>query len=197
MKDFKIVFASRNRHKYAEVRSFLDQIGIQLLFGADMASLEVEETGTTYAANAILKAHAWAGLTGIPALADDSGLEVRALDWKPGIFSSRLAPDDRQRNKVILEKLKGNEDRCCRYVAAFAFSWPQEGHLWLTEGFCWGNISTEPQGNGGFGYDPIFIPSGYSRTFGDLGNEVKSQISHRAVASRALMDMLSGLSMIE
>lgn len=197
MKDFRIVFASRNRHKYAEVRSFLDQVGVQLLFGGDMASLEVEETGTTYAANAILKAEAWTGLTGMPALADDSGLEVRAMDWEPGIFSSRLAPDDLQRNEAILEKLKGKEDRCCRYVAAFAFSWRQKGHLWLTEGFCWGNISTEPQGSGGFGYDPIFIPSGYSRTFGDLGEEVKSEISHRAVASRALMDMLSGLSMIE
>lgn len=197
MANFKIIFASRNRHKYDEISIFAKQIGIDLLFGADFASLEVNESGSSYSENAVLKANSWAELTGLPALADDSGLEVRAIDWGPGIFSSRIAPNDKLRNMFILDKLAGLDDRRCRYVAAFIFSWPQKGILWLTEGYCWGNIAMEPVGQGGFGYDPIFIPDGYLTTFGELDAGIKSEISHRAVASRAMMDMLSGFSMVE
>jgi XTP/dITP diphosphohydrolase len=195
--NLRIVFASRNRHKYEEISAFTCQIGVDLIFGADVASLEVDETGSSYAENSILKAEGWAELTGFPTLADDSGLEVRAIDWRPGIYSARVAPNDELRNVFILDKLSGSDDRCCRYVAAFVFSWPGKGILWLTEGYCWGNIALKAAGRGGFGYDPIFVPEGYQKTFGELGEEVKSKISHRAVASRAMMDMLSGLSMVE
>lgn len=197
MKNFRIVFASRNQHKFSEISILLKKVGFELVFGADHHSLEVDETGTTYSRNAILKAQAWAALTGMPALADDSGIEVRALGWEPGIYSSRLAPSDTLRNNTILEKLEGSNDRCCRYVAAFALVFPEDGRIWLTEGFCWGEVALEPAGQGGFGYDPIFIPSGYDTTFAELGNEVKSKISHRAIASHALMDMLAGFSMVE
>lgn len=197
MKNFRILFASRNRHKFREISDLLKKIGVELVFGADRYSLDVDETGTSYPQNAILKAVAWAELSGMPALADDSGIEVRALGWEPGIYSSRLASNDSLRNFTILKRLEGSKDRCCRYVAAFALFFPEDSRLWLTEGYCWGEIAREPAGQCGFGYDPIFIPSGYKKTFAELGDEVKTRISHRAVASYALMDMLAEFSMIE
>ncbi len=106
-----ILFASGNRGKFAEVADLFSPLGVDILFGPEHASLDVEETGTTYSANARLKARAWALLTGLPSLADDSGVEVRALEWKPGIHSARMAEDDPARIRWMLDALREKDDR--------------------------------------------------------------------------------------
>lgn len=193
----RILFASGNRHKYMEVRDYLKPLGFEILFGGDMLTLEIEETGMSYSENAILKARAWAEISGLPCLADDSGLEIRSLNWWPGVFSARIASTDCERNEMVLSRMSDQVDRICRYVASFALIFPQKHSLWLTQGICWGTISRQPMGKAGFGYDPIFIPEGHKRTLGELGLEVKATLSHRSVAASALVDMLSSSSVIK
>lgn len=185
-----IIFASGNKNKYNEVAELLAPLKIRLVFGPSYASLDVEETAQTYMGNAFLKARSWADCCGLPALADDSGLEVRALNWSPGIRSARIAPTSSQRNQWLLQVLEGKDDRVAKYVAAFALCLPEEGQVWLTEGECWGNITWRVSGTGGFGYDPLFIPMGYSQTFAELPPEIKARISHRAIASYQLVHIL-------
>jgi XTP/dITP diphosphohydrolase len=192
-----LIFASGNRNKYAEMAELLAPTGLKILFGGDVASLDVEETGFTYAGNALLKARAWAERTGIPAVADDSGVEVRALDWAPGIYSARMAATDVLRNEWLLGRLSereeetpGEPDRRARYVAALALCVPDGTFTLICEGTCWGRILREPRGGGGFGYDPLFAPDGYERSFGELDRSVKQRISHRAIASFRLVNML-------
>lgn len=192
-----LLFASGNRGKFVEVADMFSPIGVDILFGPDHASLEVVETGTTYGANARLKARAWALHTGLPSLADDSGVEVRALGWKPGIHSARMAENDRARIQWLLDALGDEEDRYARYVAAFALYFPTDGICLLTEGECQGRIVRSPRGTNGFGYDPVFCPWGYEETFGDIPDREKRKISHRAVAGYRLLDILSCTSMIE
>ena len=192
-----ILFASGNRGKFAEVAVLFSPLGVDILFGPEHASLDVEETGTTYSANARLKARAWALLTGLPSLADDSGVEVRALEWKPGIHSARMAEDDPARIRWMLDALREKDDRFARYVAAFALYFPSDGICLLTEGECPGEVVRAPRGTRGFGYDPIFSPAGYDGTFGEIPDDIKRKISHRAVAGYRLLDILSRISMIE
>jgi len=192
-----LLFASGNRGKFAEVADLFSPLGVAILFGPDHASLEVEETGSTYGANARLKARAWALHTGLPSLADDSGVEVRVLGWKPGIHSARVAENDQARILWLLDALGCEEDRYARYVASFALYFPSDGLCLLTEGECAGRIVRVPQGTRGFGYDPVFSPCGYEETFGDIPDREKRKISHRAVAGYRLMDILSRASMIE
>ncbi|MDD3390538.1 non-canonical purine NTP pyrophosphatase [Aminivibrio sp.] len=186
-----LLFASGNRNKYTEVVDLFAPLGIRILFGPDLLTLDVEETGNTYMSNARLKAREWALKAGIPALADDSGVEVRALGWKPGIFSARIAPDDPGRVHWMLDAMKNREDRYAKYVAAFALFFPREYLCLATEGECHGEIVQKPAGNRGFGYDPIFTPFGFGSTFGEIPDAVKRKISHRAVAGYRLMDILS------
>lgn len=192
-----LLFASGNRHKYGEVAELLSPLGIPIIFGPERAVLNVDEDGTTYASNAYIKARAWADATGLPSLADDSGVEVRALEWNPGIFSARVADDDAGRVEWILREMKGKTDRYARYVASFALCFPENGFSLLTEGICPGKITEEPRGREGFGYDPVFEPLGQKGTFGEISKEIKGKISHRALAGYALMDILSRGSMIK
>jgi XTP/dITP diphosphohydrolase len=185
-----VLFASSNRNKYEEVVALLAPLQINLVFGPERLSLDVDETYQTYMGNAYLKAAAWAEASGMPSLADDSGLEVRALQWKPGIFSARVAASSEARNKWLLQSLEGKEDRTAKYVAAFALCFPEEGHTIITEGECWGKIAEEQQGEGGFGYDPLFIPQGFDSPFADLPDKIKARISHRAIASYQLIHIL-------
>ncbi len=186
-----LVFASGNRNKYAEVVDLFAPLGISILFGPDLLTLDVEETGTSYISNARLKAREWALKAGIPALADDSGVEVRALGWKPGIYSARMASDDPGRVHWMLDAMKGMEDRYAKYVASFALFFPRESLCLVTEGECHGEIVQKPSGSRGFGYDPIFAPFGFSATFGEIPDAIKRKISHRAVAGYRLLDILS------
>jgi XTP/dITP diphosphohydrolase len=192
-----LLFASGNRGKYVEVVDLFRPLGITILFGPDKVDIEVEETGSSYESNAYLKARAFALASGIPSLSDDSGVEVRALNWEPGIFSARLASADEERISLLLERMEGKQDRFARYVAAFALYFPSEEFCILTEGICPGEIRTAPSGGLGFGYDPIFAPYGFEGTFGEIPETVKRKISHRAVAGYRLMDILSGNCVVE
>lgn len=192
----RLLFASGNRGKYVEVIDLFAPLGVDILYGPDIVVLDVEETGSSYGSNAFLKAKAYAAASGMPALADDSGMEVRALNWEPGIFSARVAPTDGERIETILGRMRGVADRYARYVAAFALYFPS-GNCIVTEGVCPGTLGEAPAGDRGFGYDPVFSPSGYDRTFGELPDEVKRKISHRAVAGYRLMDILSGNCVVE
>lgn len=185
-----VVFASNNRNKYEEVAELLAPLQIHLIFGPERQAIDVEETAQTYMGNAYIKAVTWAKKTGIPALADDSGLEVRALGWKPGIFSARVAPSTEGRNEWLLKSLEGIEDRVAKYVASFALCLPENGLVLITEGECWGRIALGRSGRGGFGYDPLFIPHGYERPFADLPDKIKARISHRAIASYQLIHII-------
>jgi XTP/dITP diphosphohydrolase len=192
-----LIFASGNRGKFAEVAELFAPLGAKIIFGPERASLDVEEDGLSYAANARLKARAWALETGLPALADDSGVEVRALDWRPGIYSARMGETDADRVKWLLEALGGAGDRYARYVASFALFFPEEGFCLITEGILPGRITKTPSGARGFGYDPIFAPQGFDETFGVIPDGVKRKISHRALAGYRMLDILSKDSMIE
>ncbi len=192
-----LIFASGNRGKYAEVAELFAPLGVEVIFGPGRGALEVEEDGSTYSANARLKARAWAFATGLPALADDSGVEVRALDWRPGIYSARMAETDEGRVRWLLEAMSEEEDRYARYAAAFALYFPEEQFCLITEGECPGRIAPAPLGTRGFGYDPVFSPEGFNETFGQIPDGIKRKISHRAVAGYKMLDILSRISVIK
>jgi XTP/dITP diphosphohydrolase len=195
----KVVLASGNAHKHRELSELFAPLGLSLIFGPEVLDLEVVEKGNTYAENALLKAAAWSQALGMPAVADDSGLEVQALGWAPGLFSARVASSDPERIAWLLEQLRGKDCRRARFVACIALVWPEEdeSRVFLSEGVCWGRIASAAAGSAGFGYDPVFIPDGYQQTFAELGEEMKSRISHRAIASRALRDMLEEPDMVK
>ena len=196
-----IVFASWNRNKHLEMSSLLAPAGVDLLFGPDLAGAgevpEVDEDRDTYAGNAVIKALAWSLALGRPALADDSGLEVSSLNWGPGVMSARVAPDDAARIQWLLGKMEGISERRARFVAALALFFPERGIWLLAGGSCYGSIAVKPSGIYGFGYDPLFVPQGYNETLAVLGPTVKSRISHRSVAARALSRMLTGGCVVE
>jgi XTP/dITP diphosphohydrolase len=162
----------------------------ELVFAPDSIPLEVEETGTTYAMNAILKARAWALSSGLPSLADDSGIEVEALQWRPGVRSARIVEgDDAARNRWLLDQMRGRNDRRAHFVAAVALVVPGEWTL-VCEGVCDGRAGEREAGENGFGYDPLFIPDGYDVTMAELPPVLKNRISHRARAVSVLLEIL-------
>ena len=188
-----LLLATGNRGKYREFLEILPRGAVKkLLFAPDAAAeLHVEETGATYAMNAILKARAWAGASGLPSLADDSGVEAEALGWRPGVRSARIVEgSDRDRNRWLLSQMKGKTNRRICYVAAVALTIPNQWTL-VCEGVCWGTLGSAEAGEGGFGYDPLFTPDGCDVSFGELPASVKNQISHRALAARALFGLLN------
>ncbi len=191
----RIVFASGNRSKYEEMKAHLAPAGVELLFGGDMKGPRgIEETGETYADNALIKARAWAAATGLPALADDSGIEARALGWRPGIHSARAAEGaDADRTRWLLGELADKEDRRGRFVCAIAVVIPGRSEPLCVTRRCAGTIIREPRGSSGFGYDPVFIPDGYDRTFAELGAGVKNKISHRALAAQSIAEMIKAV----
>jgi XTP/dITP diphosphohydrolase len=187
----KIVVATRNRHKLDELRDLCANLPLELVGLEEVApDLDVEETGETFAENAALKARAAAAVTGLCALADDSGLEVDALGGAPGVRSARFAgepSDDARNNALLLERLAGvpADRRAARYHAVVAIARPGQTDVRFAHGVCEGSIAFEPRGTGGFGYDPLFIlPTG--QRMAELTRDEKNRISHRARAAATL-----------
>ena len=183
----KLLLASRNRHKIEELQQMLVGLNIEVISLDDVPDMPViEEDGNTFSENASKKASLTAMHTGFTCLADDSGLVVDALGGQPGVYSARFAgeeADDRKNNRKLLQMLQGvdGEKRRARFICVIAISDPQ-GNVHTVEGTCEGRIDYEERGTGGFGYDPLFIPEGYSQTFAELSREEKNQISHRGQA---------------
>jgi XTP/dITP diphosphohydrolase len=186
----RLVVATHNRKKLHEIQTICVGWPVRLL-GADEASWPaVEETGTTYLDNARLKAHAAARATAVTALAEDSGIEVAGLDARPGPRSARYAGEsasDLENLRQLVEEIRGlpEEERRATYHCVAVVAWADGREVW-GEGACEGTLLVEPQGSGGFGYDPIFVPSGDSRTMAQLSLDEKNAISHRGRALRAL-----------
>ncbi|MBO6518777.1 MAG: RdgB/HAM1 family non-canonical purine NTP pyrophosphatase [Rhodospirillales bacterium] len=185
----KLVIASHNAGKVREIGDLMAPFGVEVVSAGELDLPEPEETGETFVANALLKAHAAAEGAKLPALADDSGLAVTALDGAPGIYSARWAGPEKDFN-VAMEKveelLRGAEDRSARFVCALALAWP-DGHAEVFEGTVEGEITWPPTGEKGFGYDPIFTADGETITFGEMEPERKHALSHRADAFRKLV----------
>ncbi len=188
----RIVLASGNKNKYREMKDAFAPIGIELLYSRDFdAQTDVDETGSSYEKNALLKAKAWSKALGLPAMADDSGLEVLALGGAPGIRSARAVPGtDQDRTNWLLSKMEDIKERRARFISCIAVVFPGIEEPLVYEGSCSGVIALKPSGMNGFGYDPIFIPDGYDKTFSELGDHVKTKISHRALAIKGIAEML-------
>lgn len=181
----KFVLASHNRGKLQELRDILGGLGVEVVPLPEGAP-EPEETGSTFEENARIKARAAAAYTGLPALADDSGLCVDALDGAPGVRSARYcAGSDADRNALLLKNMAGKTPRTARFVCAVSCIWP-DGQELSAHGECAGELLDACRGCGGFGYDPLFFVPEYGCTFGELPGEVKNRISHRAKALAAL-----------
>lgn len=186
----RIVLATRNPGKAREMAAIYGHLGVAWLTLDDFPGvLPAAEVGATYAENAAAKAVVASSATGLPALADDSGIEVDALGGTPGVHSARFlgaAATDAERNARLLDLLADivPEARTARYRAAVAVAVPPSS-VQVFEGSCEGRIATSPRGRGGFGYDPIFVPEGDARTMAELPAETKNRISHRARALRA------------
>ncbi len=190
----KLLVGTTNPGKIAEIEEMLAGVNVSVVSLGDFPSLkEVEETGDTFAENARIKAVGYASLTGLPTLADDSGFEVEALGQRPGVFSARYggkdAPSFPQKIEKLLAEMRssGSSSRAARFKCAIAFA-SGDGSLYAeTEGVVIGSVAENPRGEGGFGYDPIFIPQGSKRTFSEMTSSEKGQISHRG---RALLQII-------
>ena len=198
-----IALATQNKGKIAEFERLLAEYAsdIRVLGLADFPDMpDVEETGSTFAENSLLKAHAVSEFTGLPALADDSGLCIDVLGGAPGIYSARYSGvhgDDRANITKVLAELKEEERRSAHFICVVAMTFPptHERHAMeiVQEGKLFGAIVREPRGIAGFGYDPIFQPDGYELTLGEFGAGEKDRISHRGKALRAIAPQISGL----
>ncbi len=185
----RLVLATSNAGKVRELRGLVAEWGpMEVLSLAQVPPLEMpEETGETYLENALLKAHAVAAATCLPALADDSGIEVDALGGGPGVWSARYADGEAACNARLLEELRDvpSSQRTARYRAVVALAFP-DGLVVSADGTCEGSIGLSPRGTGGVGYDPLFVSAELGRVVGEIGAEEKGRISHRARAMRAL-----------
>ena len=189
----KLVLASKNAHKLVEMRDILSQLGVEVVLESDVGvDVDVEETGTTFEENAFLKAHAVMEASGLPAIADDSGLCVDALGGAPGVYSARYGGpelDDAGRYRLLLDNLRGQLDRRGKFVSAICCCFPN-GDRVEARGECPGTIAYAPRGEGGFGYDPVFFIPGLKKTFAQLTPEEKNAVSHRGAALRAFREKL-------
>ena len=184
----RLVIASHNQGKIVEISTLLAPFSIEAVSAASLGIPEPEETGDSFEANAALKARAAAETSGLPALADDSGLVVPAIGGVPGIYSSRwagAAKDFRMAMERVHREL-GNRDRSARFVAVLTLGWP-DGRMELFRGEVDGRLVWPPRGERGFGYDPMFVPEGGVETFGEMEPAEKHKISHRARAFAALV----------
>jgi XTP/dITP diphosphohydrolase len=193
----RLVLASHNPGKLGELEASLAPYGIAVASSRELGLGEPDETGLTFVANARLKAHAAAQASGLPALADDSGLEARGLDGAPGVQSARWAGPERDSAKAMTRvrdalRLRFGDfaraDRRAAFVAVLCLAWP-DGHEELAEGRVEGELVDPPRGGHGFGYDPMFEPEGRGRTFGEMPPADKQALSHRARALRQLLAM--------
>ena len=192
----KLIIATGNQGKYREFTEIIreaagEDLADEIIFAPEISRMIVEETGKTYAENAMLKARAWAEKSGLPCLADDSGLEVDALDGAPGLYSARIIQGkDSDKSSWLLGQLEGVDDRRARFAAALCLCVPEE-YTVIAEGYCYGSISREARGSNGFGYDPVFIPDGYNLTFAEIDPRIKNNISHRTNAFRKISTLLN------
>ena len=186
----RLIVASNNSNKLREFREILgERFDIVSMHEAGIDA-DIEENGTTFEENALIKAKSAAEFTGLPALADDSGLCVDALDGAPGIYSARYCEGtDEDRNAFLLKNMQDKENRACRFVCAIACVLA-DGETLTVRGECEGTLLRENHGAGGFGYDPLFYVEKYGCTFGELSAEVKNTISHRANALNKLKEAL-------
>ncbi len=194
----RVVLASGNEKKRREIEAILAGLDIELVAMTDLGVPSPEETGDTFEENALLKARAVAEATGLPAIADDSGLAVDALDGRPGVRSARYAGEsatDAENNAKLLAELDGvaPEQRTARFVCAAALV-TSDGDERVVRGLMEGYVLSEPRGDGGFGYDPLFVSAGEKRTNAELPPEVKDARSHRGSAFRALRPHVRALA---
>ena len=185
----RLVIASHNPGKVREIAELMAPFGLDVIAAASLALAEPEESGDSFEANATMKALAAARQAGLPALADDSGLVVPALDGAPGIYSARWAgpaKDFAIAMQRVENELRGKPDRRAYFVAVLALAWP-DGHAEVFRGEVDGTLVWPPRGTRGFGYDPIFLPAGGGQTFGEMAPAAKHAISHRAAAFRQLV----------
>lgn len=195
LKNQKLVVASHNAGKVREISALMAPFGIETVSAGELGLPEPDETGTTFRANAELKARAAASASGLVALADDSGLCVAALNGDPGIYSARWAGDAKDFGHAMEQvehalQATGNSDRSAAFVCGLALAWPDEGTCDYFEGTVKGALVWPPRGTHGFGYDPVFVADGYDITFGEMDPDAKHHISHRAHAFRQLTDAL-------
>ena len=191
----KVVLASQNQHKWEEIRKITEKLDIQLIMESDLGMcIEVEETGTTFEENSFQKAEAVMKATGLPALADDSGISVEALNGAPGVYSARYGTpdlDDHGRMELLRKNMENVPDgqRQAKYVCVITMVTP-EGETIQARGEVHGLITREPAGNGGFGYDPIFYYPPFGKTLAEVPAEDKNRVSHRAQALNLFYDKL-------
>ncbi len=192
----KVVLASKNPHKLVEISKITEKFGFELVLQSDLGvDIDVEETGTTFEENSLLKAEAVMKATGLPALADDSGIAVEALNGEPGVYSARYgfdeSLDDWGRLLLLLKNTENVPDgqRQAKYVCVITFITP-EGQLIQSRGEIHGELLRAPAGEGGFGYDPIFYYPPFGKTLAEVTAEEKNQVSHRAVALNTFYDKL-------
>ena len=189
----RFVLATHNPGKLREMGEILKDFGIEVVSPRELGiTVDVEETGTTFAENAMLKAKAICKEANLPAIADDSGLCVDALNGAPGVYSARYGGeglDDKGRYLLLLSSLRGAPTRAAHFACAVACAFPN-GDTLTAEGRCDGSIAYAPLGEGGFGYDPVFLLPGTGKTFGQLTQEEKSAVSHRGRALREFSEKL-------
>ena len=190
----KVVLASKNQHKLVEMRDILSAQGVEVVLESDAGvDVEVEETGATFEENSLLKARTVMEAAGLPAIADDSGLSVDALNGAPGVYSARYGGgglDDAGRYRLLLENMRGQLDRRCRFVSVITLCMPN-GDVISARGECPGALAYAPQGENGFGYDPVFFVPEKKKTFAQLTPEEKNAISHRGKALEAFQEKLA------
>lgn len=185
----RLVLASHNQGKLREIAELVAPYGLEVLSAASFGLSEPAETEDSFAGNALIKAHYAADATGLPALADDSGLAVAALNGQPGVYTADWAETPTGRDWMLamrkvedkLQALGPDVSRAATFVCTLALAWP-DGHRQIYEGRVDGHIIWPPRGDRGFGYDPVFVPAGHDRTFGEMEPAAKHAISHRARA---------------
>ena len=189
----KFVLATHNPGKLKEMSDILARFGVEVVSPGDLGiTVDVEETGTTFAENAMLKAKAICAAAKLPAIADDSGLCVDALNGGPGVYSARYGGegrDDKGRYTLLLNNMRGQTTRAAHFTCSIACAFPN-GDTLTAEGRCDGTIAFAPMGEGGFGYDPVFFVPEKAKTFGQLTAEEKSTISHRGKALKSFAEKL-------
>lgn len=187
------VLATANPGKIAEMKDILSEIGVDIVTRDDLGiTIDVEETGTTFIENATLKARAICKAANMPAIADDSGLCVDALGGEPGVYTSSYGGEElsnRERYMYLLKQMKNTEQRTAKFVSTIVCAFPN-GDILTATGECCGTIATQPCGDGGFGYDPVFIPDGYKKTMGEMTPDEKNAISHRGKSLREFVRLL-------
>lgn len=189
-----VIAATQNKHKLKELRDIMEKFGMEVISQgeAGFGDIDVVEDGETFEENSFKKANEIMKLSGKIAVADDSGLAVDFLDGAPGVYSARYAGEhksDEDNNNKLLKELDGTENRSAKFVSVVTMVYP-DGRVLSARGECPGRIIREPRGDGGFGYDPLFVPDGFDKTFAEITAEEKNRVSHRAKALEKLEEML-------